>query len=424
MLTKLRPTLCALLILVLLLSMIPPASANEYSAEAREISATALVTDMTGLTDCDRLFDGNTAKSVILPDRTRLTLEHPEGIGSIYIQFNMEHGPCTITDNSTGRTYWFGRDSFLHDFWDLEATFGTAPTSIDLRFANGSAEILEMNVFTSGQTPDFVQKWTAPKEGATDLILFATHGDDDQLFFAGLLPYYAGELDYEVLVVYLTGHLNKTTVRRHEMLNGLWAVGVDTYPVFGPFGDYYTESIQDAYHMHAQRGQTKEELREFVIEQIRRYKPLVTVGHDLRGGEYGHGQHMMYADLLCFAVKNANDPALFPASEKRWGTWDVPKTYLHLWKENQILMDWDQPLSRFDGMTAYQVTKYLGFPQHESQYDGFWWYLNGKERSDEFSYLSPREYGLYRSTVGPDETGQDMFENLIPYAFRSSVSAS
>lgn len=420
----LQKTISLLLSLVLALSLIPPVSANETSPEAQQIPSASLVTDMAGLTDCGRLFDGDTTNPVILPERTRLTLEYPEGIGSIYILFNMEYGPCTITDNSTGRTYWFGKDSFLHAFWDLEDAFGTAPTSIDLRLSNGSAEILEMYVFTSGQTPDFVQKWSAPKEGATDLILFSAHGDDEQLFFAGLLPYYAGELDYEVLVVYLTGHLNQTSVRRHEMLNGLWAVGVDTYPVFGPFGDYYTTDLYDAYHAHAQRGQTKQMLQEFVIEQIRRYKPLVTVGHDLRGGEYGHGQHMMYADLLCFAVENANDPAQFPVSAERWGTWDVPKTYLHLWKENQIFMDWDQPLSRFDGMTAYQVTKYLGFPQHESQYNGFWWYLNGNERSDEFSYLSPSRYGLYRSTVGLDEVKQDMFENLVPYALRKPDSLS
>lgn len=419
MFTNLQKILSLILSVVLLLSVVPPAWA-ESSHAAREISGTKLVTDMVGLEDCTGLFDGDTSEVITLPDRTRLTLTSPDGIGSIYMKFDMEYGPCGITDKDTGRTLWFGKDRFLHDFWDLEAAFGTAPTSIDIRFARGDAQILEMYVFTSGETPDFVQKWSAPKEHRTDLILFATHGDDDQLFFAGLLPYYAGELDYEVLVVYLTGHLNKTTVRRHEMLDGLWAVGVDTYPVFGPFGDYYTNSAVASYRHHRSRGESKEALQSFVIEQVRKYKPQIAVGHDLNSGEYGHGQHMMYADLLCFAAENAADPAVFPDCAQRWGTWDIPKTYLHLWRENEIIMDWDQPLERFDGMTAYQVTKYIGFPQHVSQQENFWWYLKDEERSDEFVYISPREYGLYRSTVGLDEAKNDMFENIVPYGMQAS----
>lgn len=85
---------------------------------------------------------------------------------------------------------------------------------ITLTFDNGPVTINEIVAYTPGQVPDTVQKREAPKEDGTDLILFSTHSDDEQLFFAGLLPYYAAELDYEVLVVYLTDHHNVDTTRR------------------------------------------------------------------------------------------------------------------------------------------------------------------------------------------------------------------
>jgi LmbE family N-acetylglucosaminyl deacetylase len=47
-------------------------------------------------------------------------------------------------------------------------------------------------------------------EGGADLVLFSAHGDDEHLFFAGLLPTYAEERGYRVQVVYLTDHRNDT----------------------------------------------------------------------------------------------------------------------------------------------------------------------------------------------------------------------
>jgi hypothetical protein len=128
-----------------------------------------------------------------------------------------------------------GEYSFLHDFLDLVAIFGTAPSSVTLRFETGKVRLNNLYAFTTGETPDFVQKWQPPADGNADMILFSTHGDDDQLFFAGLLPYYANAKDYTVQVMYLTNHRNENDARVREMLNGLWAVGCDTYPVFGQY---------------------------------------------------------------------------------------------------------------------------------------------------------------------------------------------
>ena len=391
-----------------------PVNAARAAEMAEDISAKSLITEHGGFRYADGLFDGDTIHPMTFGDGTFLTLEYEEGIGSLYLIFDVEYGPYTVTDNGTGQSHVCGEAGFLHEFIDLEAVFGAVPTSVTLRFENGSGKFNELYAFTAGQVPSFVQQWSAPAEGETDLILFSTHGDDEQLFFAGLLPYYAGELGYQVQVVYLTNHRNLTTERCHEMLNGLWAVGVTAYPVFGPYGDYLTSTCRKAYNVFHYMGIEKEELLGFVVEQLRRFKPLVAVGHDLNG-EYGHGMHMLYADLLCQAVEVAKDPEAYPELAEAYGTWDVPKTYLHLYPENEIVMDWDRPLSSFGGMTAFEVTKYKGFACHITQYSDFEWYLFSSSTAAGVPKYNPCQYGLYRSTVGADVQKNDFFENLTTY---------
>ena len=90
-------------------------------------------------------------------------------------------------------------------------------------------------VFSEGKTPDYVQKWEVG-EPETDLLLCATHSDDDQLFFAGLIPYYAGHMGLRVRVAYFVNHYD-TYNRTHELLDGLWHCGLKYYPDISPFPD-------------------------------------------------------------------------------------------------------------------------------------------------------------------------------------------
>lgn len=385
------------------------------AAEAEEISGKALVTGAAGMGSVNPLFDGRTMESVKIRDSGSLTLEHEKGIGSLYLIFGQEYGTYTVTDPAAGEQRLFGTDGYLHEFLDLEREFGYAPSRIQISFENGDAKLAEVHAFTAGEVPDWVQIWQPPLEGETDLALFSTHGDDEQLFFAGMLPYYARELGYNVQVVYMTGHRNMSVRRSHEMLNGLWAVGIKNYPVFGPFGDYNTTSRAAAYQIYRNKGITREDILSFVVENIRRFRPKVAVGHDL-DGEYGHGMHMVYAELLCEAVGIASDSLQYPESAEDYGTWDVPKTYLHLYPDQKIVMDWDIPLLSFDGMTAFEVTKELGFPCHESQQTFFRYYFSGVEKASDIRENSPCEFGLYRSTVGEDVQKKDFFENVTTYA--------
>lgn len=412
-----RQFLALLLCLGMLVSALPSAHAEESETiqqEAEDISSDELVKEQTGFRQIHYLFNGNLLDGIPTPGCASLTLENSRGIGSLYFIFGIEYGNYTVTDTTTGESHTFGQQGFLHDFLDLEGAFGYVPTCVQVDFANGPVNIFELFAFTPGETPDFVQKWSEPAEDKTDLILFSTHGDDEQLFFAGILPYYAGHLKYQVQVVYLTNHRNRTLVRAHEMLNGLWAVGVRTYPVFGPYPDFRRNTLAETYADFQNLGWSREHMLGFVVEQLRRFNPLVVVGHDFNG-EYRHGQHMVYTDLLVDALEISNDPSQYPELAEKYGVWDVPKAYIHLYKQNEILMDWDQPLDSFDGMTAFEVTKYKGFPCHVSQQEDFGFWINYPTAAA-LPEHDPRAYGLYRSTVGEDVEKNDFFENLTTYA--------
>lgn len=349
-----------------------------------------------------------------------ITLENPAGMGSVYILFDVEYGEYTLTDNATGNSVTCGSYGFAHEFIDLVAAFGYAPASVTLDFPNGSVILGEIYVFTPGRVPEFVQRWEPPLEGGVDILMLPAHGDDDQLYFAGLLPYYAGELDLRVQVVYLTSHRCYTNLRVHEMLNGLWATGVEAYPVFAYRLDFREDSLQGSYQVYANLGTSRDQMVGFMVEQLRRFKPLVAVGHDIYG-EYGHGMHRVYADMLMAAVEVSNDPQAYPESAQTYGVWDVPKTYLHLLEENPIVVDYDVPLEQYDGLTAFQVTQKYGFPCHITQQMyvnfGIWLYgPNGEiTKASQIEDYSPCEFGLYRSTVGADVRKNDFMENVTSY---------
>ena len=383
---------------------------------AEDISSPLLVTALQGFTGVNHLFDKSLGWWQDTSGPCVLTLTHEGGIGSLYIMFASPYGLYSVTNEDTGVTVTCGEHNFMHDFLDLTVLFGTAPKSVTLSFEHDAVQIREIYAFTTGEVPSFVQKWQAPKDGKTDLVLFSTHGDDEHLFFAGVLPYYSVVEDYQVQVVYLTDHHNNGgTQRMMEMLNGLWNIGLDTYPVFGPFEDFYLKDKSEVYIGFKGYGWTKDDLLGYVVENLRRFKPMVAIGHDF-AGEYGHAQHIVYAELLEEAIEISMDPEAFPESAEKYGTWDVPKTYFHLYKENEIVLDWDQPSENLGGLTPFEVSVHAGFESHRSQMYSFMWYYYGYTKATQLPLYNPCYYGLYRTTVGPDVDKNDFFENLIPHA--------
>ena len=403
-------TLFLILTALLTLTVIP-ASAEEI-APAEKLSITL---SGTGYSNFGFLKDGNIKAYKSSNATAVITVESAEEMYSLYLMFDLEYGEYTITDNTNNLTVTAGKYGFLHEYIKFEK-----PTkSVTLNFTKGTVRLSEITAYSNGSTPSGVQEWLPPLDDKTDILLLATHGDDDQLFFAGLFPLYAAEKKCAVQVAYLTDHRNLTKGRTHEMLNGLWSTGVTAYPVFGKFADFRIDDLQGTYNEYARRGTTKQALQAYVVEQIRRFKPQVTVAHDFKG-EYGHGMHMVYTDLLVNSLEITNDATKFPESAEKYGVWDIPKTYIHLYKENPVVINYDQPLNSFNGITAFQATQKFGYPCHESQqYTWFTNWLNGKgsiTKATQIKTYNPCEFGLYRTTVGDDVLKNDFMENIIKYA--------
>ena len=267
--------------------------------------------------------------------------------------------------------------------------------------------ICKLYAFGEGDVPSWVQQWNPPCDTA-DILLISTHADDEQLFFGGIIPYYAGELGLKVQVAYYTNYWNGANVREHEKLDGLWTVGVRNISVNGDFDDIYATSLETAKEVYSY-----DDTVGFMTELIRRFKPLVVVGQDLNG-EYGHGGHMITAAAICDAVQISADPDSYPDSAVKYGTYDVPKTYLHLYPENRIELDCRRTLSNFGGKTVLEVAQ-EGYLQHASQ-QWCWFYV-----SDDYEYSCAR-FGLYRTTVGYDTTA-DILENVVTYEEQGRIAA-
>lgn len=417
--------LTALAVLLLCLTVTAYAQQAEYGDAAVEAA---------GFNAPGRICDGSRSTYSGTTGAATVTVSRGGGIGALYIEFDRTPQAWTLTDPQSGKSAACGQNAFLHEFVDIAALWDGLPETLTLSFEEGTA-IAEIYVFSPGEVPDWVQKWQPPCETA-DLLLVSSHSDDEQLFFAGVLPYYAVERGLSVQVAYVVQHFqvyNEWNHQRpHEQLDGLWTVGVRNYPVMSEFPDLYSESkdravaLARAVSVYESAGYSYDDFVSYFTWCIRRFKPLVVVSHDLNG-EYGHGTHVLCAAALTDAISCAADEARYPDSAAAYGPWTVEKTYLHLYPENQIVMDFDTPLDSLGGKTAFEATQ-EGFACHKSQHwTWFYKWIYGTDadpirKAADIKSYSPCSYGLYDSQVGPDTAGGDFFENVVTYAQRAQAA--
>ncbi|MBQ2312187.1 MAG: PIG-L family deacetylase, partial [Firmicutes bacterium] len=218
----------------------------------------------------------------------------------------------------------------------------------------------------------------------------------------------------KIEVVHLMGYFNKTTVREHERMNGLWALGVKQYPQTGRF-----DAAHEGYRLYSGEWKGFFAITEYVTEMIRRFKPQIVITQDLNG-EYGHIRHQRLAHAVADAVGKSMDPTFCPNSAAEYGVWDVQKTYLHLYGENKIVLDLRKPLECVGGKTALQAAK-DAYKKHVSQQSG-WFYVTDDPDDPRSSEINAAYFGLYRTTVGPD-SGNDMTEHIVSYAQQERADA-
>ncbi|MBP5354722.1 MAG: PIG-L family deacetylase, partial [Lachnospiraceae bacterium] len=264
-----------------------------------------------------------------------LTVSSEQPMYGVYIRWGSTVSPYTLHYNE--QTEKHGEQGFLHDYVAL----AEPATSVEILIEK-DVYVSEIEAFSEGTLPADVQVWK-PALKEADILVFSTHADDEILFMGGVLAQYGGQEKRKVQVAYMCEFWSTEPVREHEKLDGLWASGIRNYPVCMNYYDYYSKTLDKAKTQYDIKKLTKS-----VCEVVRRFKPLVIVTHDIKG-EYGHGGHMILNAAVQEVIAHSMEADFQPESAEKYGTWDVPKTYFHLYGENKLRMNMREPLSEFGG---------------------------------------------------------------------------
>lgn len=329
-----------------------------------------------------------------------ITITAPEGkpIAGLYVCFGNMPESWEIQTSDDGKD-WFtavpGDTRFLHAYVALPQPAQHVRLAVTSE-KKTALRINELFVLSEGDLPDWVQVWQ-PTEEKADILFLSTHPDDELIFFGGAIPTYAVEQQRKVVVAYFT---RSNTTRSSELLNGLWHMGVRTYPVIGNFKDSYAKNLKAAYKTAGGKGK----VNEWIVGLYRQYKPEVVVTQDTNG-EYGHKQHMMIADAAQNCIALAANEDEFTASTIAYGTWQVKKLYLHLYPENQITFDWTVPLKSMNGATGIELAE-EAYTLHKTQAS------SGMSVTETGTKYDNRVFGLAFTTVGEDVRKDDFLENI------------
>ena len=329
-----------------------------------------------------------------------IAITAPEGkpIAGLYVCFGNMPESWEIQTSDDGKD-WFtavpGDTRFLHAYVALPQPAQHVRLAVTSE-KKTALRINDLFVLSEGDLPDWVQVWQ-PTEEKADILFLSTHPDDELIFFGGAIPTYAVEQQRKVVVAYFT---RSNTTRSSELLNGLWHMGVRTYPVIGNFKDSYAKNLKAAYKTAGGKGK----VNEWIVGLYRQYKPEVVVTQDTNG-EYGHKQHMMIADAAQNCIALAANEDEFTASTIAYGTWQVKKLYLHLYPENQITFDWAVPLKSMNGATGIELAE-EAYTLHKTQAS------SGMSVTETGTKYDNRVFGLAFTTVGEDVRKDDFLENI------------
>ena len=329
-----------------------------------------------------------------------IAITAPEGkpIAGLYVCFGNMPESWEIQTSDDGKD-WFtavpGDTRFLHAYVALPQPAQHVRLAVTSE-KKTALRINDLFVLSEGDLPDWVQVWQPTQEKA-DILFLSTHPDDELIFFGGAIPTYAVEQQRKVVVAYFT---RSNTTRSSELLNGLWHMGVRTYPVIGTFKDSYAKNLKAAYKSAGGKGK----VNEWIVGLYRQYKPEVVVTQDTNG-EYGHKQHMMIADAAQNCIALAANEDEFTASTIAYGTWQVKKLYLHLYPENQITFDWTVPLKSMNGATGIELAE-EAYTLHKTQAS------SGMSVTETGTKYDNRVFGLAFTTVGEDVRKDDFLENI------------
>lgn len=258
-------------------------------------------------------------------------------------------------------------------------------------------KVSELHALGAGGVPGWVQQWKN-FEGKADLVLLITDPGDEYLFFGGLLPTYIAQ-GKEIM---LCECINTIAAYKSQLLDGAWNLGLRNYPYMAYFKPRMSTTLQGQYE-----NWSEVQFVRHVSRIVRMYKPDVLVTHS-KNGEGIDGGHKVCADAAIRSLTTAMDDKYDVGyGYANWGNWKVKKLYLHLYGDDETVLDYHQPLDFYGGKTADEMAQEAYALQDYQRKS-----LKGKNLIWGEGVCDGSAYGLVYSEVGEDTGAGDLFEHL------------
>ncbi len=261
-----------------------------------------------------------------------------------------------------------------------------------------------------------VRETSTPQPDKAALMVVIAH-PDDEAYFPGLLPYACRVRQLPVVFIVLTSGeagiepRGNRERREEEQRRACRVYGLPNEPIFARFPDgAWQGTLEENWKLWGGENRAAE----WLVEQIRRYRPDVIVTHAL-DGESGHANHVGCALSVTKAVAWAADAAVLPAAANGSGPWGTKKLYVHRWPIRSLAFRQDVPVDGL-GQTCLQIGE-AGGREHVSQgYD--------KQPFSELDEPGVSRFGLYATAVGEDSRSGDLFEHVDLSSYRKQESGS
>lgn len=160
------------------------------------------------------------------------------------------------------------------------------------------------------------------------LMIVTAHPDDEVYNFGGAITYYSVVRKLPVVLICMT---SEPKLREDELRCACRKYGMRNEPIFGRFSNCcYGGTVEENWEKWGGR----EKVVGYLTEQIRRYKPDVLLGHDLKGELRAHPNHICSALALIDAYRAASDKNKFPEQLAELSPWQAKKLYLHFYEES------------------------------------------------------------------------------------------
>lgn len=270
-----------------------------------------------------------------------------------------------------------------------------------------------------------LQQWS-PYPGDADLMVVTAHPDDEGIFFGGTLPYYTKVAGKKTILVGMSGEESNHAGfnRREELERAAWHYGVRYKPINYQYVGTNSGTVDDVFNTWDPGGRDAVVGR--LAADIRRYKIDVIVSHDPQG-EYGHAEHKATSAAVLAAFDVAGDPSV---SLGGLAPHQPQKLYLHKFNAPSIATNeipsvkvtpegynfhsWESTHSQLSNKSSRQVTN-EGLQCHQDAIK-VWPDLQAVSRyaqGEVFEGHPGEDWGLIRSTVGPDTVPGQFFQNVV-----------